>query len=249
MDCSKKFFQLVYSAREFFEKNGFSKAVVGLSGGIDSALVAKILTEVLGAKNVTAISMPLNSKVSKTNVEDAKNWAKALGINFLLQPLNGFAKPFNKLKWKKSKIAFGNSIARLRMNILYNFANSKKAIVAGTGNRTELLLGYFTKYGDGGVDVLPIGSLYKTEVIELAKFLKLPKNIVEKTPTAGLWQGQTDEGEIGMKYSEMDSILKAIVDERMAIEDAKKKFDSKKAEIIEKRLKESWHKLEMAKIL
>jgi len=249
LDCEKAFTSIVLQTRIFFKNANSSKAVLGLSGGIDSALVAKILAKAIGAENVFAISMPLNEKISKQDISHAKNWAKALKINFYLLPISEFAKPFEKLKWKQSKISKGNSFARLRMNILYNFANSQNAIVAGTGNRTELSLGYFTKYGDGGADVLPIGSIYKTKVIEMAKFLKLPKEIIEKKPTAGLWQGQTDEKEIGMKYCEMDSILKALIDEKKPVEIVKKEFGSKNVEIILKRIENAKHKLCLAKIL
>lgn len=249
MDCEKVFSKLVLETRKFFKESGCNKSVLGLSGGIDSALVAKILAKALGSKNVFAISMPLNEKVSKHDVLDSKNWAKSIGINFCIQPIESFAKPFEKLNWKQGKIAKGNSIARLRMNVLYNFANSQNALVAGTGNKTELLLGYFTKYGDGGADVLPIGNLYKTQVIELAKFLKLPKSIVEKKPTAGLWHGQTDEGEIGMKYAEMDFILKALIDKKKEISLVKKEFGSKNVEIILKRMGNAKHKLCLAKVL
>ncbi len=202
--------KIIDEIRNFFKKNGFSKAVIGLSGGVDSALVSKLSVLALGKENVTAILMPNKGISSDESVLDAENFSKSLEITYHIVPIKNFLDLYNHLDWKASKEAKINIQARIRMTILYHYANSHKALVLGTGNKTEIQLGYFTKYGDGATDILPIANLYKTEVWEMAKELNLPKEIVEKTPSAELETGQSDEGEIGMNYSEIDRILMKI---------------------------------------
>ncbi len=198
---------IISNLKAFLDQNGFKKAVVGLSGGVDSALTAKLGVEVLGKENVFGILMPHEGVSNPQNVTDAENWAKAMGIDYKIIPINDFESPFEELHWGHEGIAEMNIKARIRANILYHYANTHDAIVLGTGNKTEEVIGYFTKYGDGAVDVLPIGSLLKTEVWEAGKLLGLPEEIINKTPTAELQSGQTDEAEIGMTYAEMDEIL------------------------------------------
>ncbi len=200
--------RLVVALRAFVASTGLTEVVLGLSGGVDSALVAKLAVLALGQEHVTALVLPFTGVTDPANVKDAEEWAAALGIACKTIPINGFAEPYAALPWKASLMATMNLKARLRATILYHHANTHGALVLGTGNKTEATLGYCTKYGDGACDVLPIGSLYKTEVWEAAKVLGLPRAIIEKTPTAELLPGQTDEGEIGMSYSEMDSILR-----------------------------------------
>jgi NAD+ synthase len=199
---------IVANLKSFFQSANKQKAVVGLSGGVDSSLVTKIAVIALGNGNVTALILP-NLDINQTeSVKDAESWAKELGIKYHIIPINDCLKSFDKMPWKATEMADMNSQARARTCILYHFANSNDALVLGTGNKTELTLGYFTKYGDGACDILPIGSLYKTDVWEAAKELGLPDKIINKTPSAGLAPGQTDEGEIGVSYKEMDEILK-----------------------------------------
>lgn len=188
--------------------------VVGLSGGVDSSLTAYLAVKALGRKKVIGIMMPERGGSSKndTDLRDASRLAKKLGIKYRVHTLNPILKsyPFSS----QNRYAFGNLKARIRMSILYHYANSLGYLVAGTGNRSELLRGYFTKYGDGGVDILPIGDLYKTEVWEMARALGLPREIVEKAPSAGLWTGQTDEGEMGIRYAQLDSILYLLTEKK-----------------------------------
>jgi len=180
--------------------------VIGLSGGLDSALVATLSSRALGSENVLGVLMP-SATNSPHDIHDARLIAEKLGIQTHIVPIKSILDSFKIHFEHHDERALGNLAARIRMCILYYYANHLNYLVAGTGNKSELSIGYFTKYGDGGCDLLPIGSLYKTEVRELAKSMGLPQEIVDRTPTAGLWPGQTDEGEIGMRYSELDKIL------------------------------------------
>jgi len=195
----------------FLKKNVQGKPVViGLSGGIDSAVIAYLAVEALGKDNVHGYILP-----SSTNADEdarlATEVATSLGVSYetvSIEPiLNTFKTSLSDLT---TDHAIGNLKARIRMSILYAKANSIGSIVLGTGNKTECMIGYYTKYGDGGVDILPIADLYKHEVRGLAKELGVPQDIIEKKPTAGLWEGQYDEDEIGMNYDRLDAILEAI---------------------------------------
>lgn len=200
--------KIVGGLKDFFEEAGFTKAVIGLSGGVDSALTAKLAVLALGKANVTALMMPNRGTSSDHSLSDAIAFAEELGIRYHVVSIGDSVDRYKKLPWKESEEAAMNIQARIRMTALYHYANSHKALVLGTGNKTEETLGYFTKYGDGACDVLPIGNLYKTEVWKIAEELGLPEAIVKKTPSAELKEGHTDEGEIGMSYTEIDAVLK-----------------------------------------
>jgi len=206
----QKIDRIIKNLKAFCDSTGRSKVVIGLSGGIDSALTAKLATMALGAENVTGIMMPNDRLTHPQNVEDAENLANLLGINYKVAPISPFIETFEYLPWAESPIAKMNIQPRVRANILYHFANSHDALVLGTGNKTESMLGYSTKYGDSACDAQVIASLYKTEVWEASRLLELPKEIIEKTPSAELAEGQTDESDIGMSYQEMDEILQKI---------------------------------------
>lgn len=181
---------------------GDRKAIIGISGGIDSAVVADLCIRALGKEKVLGISMPYCSN----NTEDAELVAKHLGMDCRKVNIKDIADSFDFLT--PDKTSTGNIMARVRMVILYSFANQIDGIVVGTGNKSEISVGYFTKYGDGGSDVLPIGDLYKTEIYEVAQILCLPEKIINKKPSADLWEGQTDEGEMGIAYKDLDAVLK-----------------------------------------
>jgi NAD+ synthase len=178
-------------------------AVVGISGGIDSAVVAALCVRALGKERVLGLMMP-EEKPEK----EAPLCIKWLGIRGRLLPIKKQVEAVvATLRPRPAKDVLGNIKARLRMLNLYTEANGSHLLVVGTGNKSELLTGYFTKYGDGGVDLLPIGDLYKTQVREMAEALGVPEVIRKLVPTAGLYPGQTDEGELGISYPELDRVL------------------------------------------
>lgn len=186
---------------------GAAGAVVGMSGGVDSSVVAVLCKKALG-ENVLGVIMPSNS--SPDDEKDAMLVAEKFKIKTARVELKKIFEEFIKALPPGSKLAEANLKPRLRMSTLYYLANTRNYIVAGTGNKSEEMIGYFTKYGDGGVDILPIGGIYKKQVRELARHLGIPDRIITKAPTAGLWPGQTDEGEMGITYENLDRILEAL---------------------------------------
>jgi NAD+ synthase len=182
---------------------------VGLSGGIDSAVSATLCTNAIGKDNIIGLGLPCGS-ISQ-DLEDAKLIANHLGINFDIFDLTPIYERFLDVTssiQRKDKLAKANLKPRLRMMTLYFIGQSKgNSLIVGTSNRVELVIGYFTKYGDGAADFEPIASLYKQEVKKIAEFLNIPGKIITKAPSAGLWPGQTDEGEIGLTYDVIDEII------------------------------------------
>jgi NAD+ synthase len=192
--------------RNYLEKSGCSRVVVGLSGGIDSAATAALAQAALGSRNVRGLILPYRDG-NPADVEDAlllcrtfKLKSRVIDISPMIE---AYFHDFPRANWMRR----GNKMARERMSILYDWAAYHDALVLGTSNKTELLLGYFTKYGDGAVDLEPLGGLYKCEVRQLASSLGVPEKLVNRTPTAGLWKGQTDEKELGFGYDLLDSLL------------------------------------------
>lgn len=202
--------QLVTGLKSFMDENLKQRVVIGLSGGIDSSLTLKIAVDALGSHKVTGIIMPELGVSSQENIDHAKKLAEFFEVENFYIPINSFLVDYHNLKWGPSEIATMNTKARIRMTILYNFANTKDAIVLGTGNLTELMVGYATKHGDLACDIEVIGSLFKTEVFKLAEHVGLPPEIVQKKPTAELRHGQTDEQDLGGSYRDIDNILRKI---------------------------------------
>ncbi len=194
---------------------GIKRIVIGLSGGIDSTVAAYIAVKALGPKNVLGILMPYKTS-SADSISDALVVVKDLKIKSMLINLTGAVDALakNDPDILKDKVRFGNIMARMRMICLYDQSNEFKGLVLGTGNKTEILLGYTTLYGDSASALNPLGDLYKTQVWQLAELLKCPKQIIKKKPSADLWSGQTDEGELGFTYREADELLYYMIDQR-----------------------------------
>ena len=220
--------------------------VLGLSGGIDSATCLKLAVNALGKERVTALIMP-GKPTRDTNTEDARELAEGLGVETIEIDIGDTVDSFQQnLPFETGKEGLGNIRARTRMAYIYAVANEENLLVLGTGNRTEYLLGYFTKYGDGATDIAPLLDLYKTEVKTLAEHIGLPQKFIEKKPTAGLWEGQTDEDEIGTDYGTMDEVLKLLVDEERSVEDVVENSETGKETVknLEAMYQSSSHKRE-----
>ena len=226
---------------------GVRGVVVGLSGGVDSSTAAALAVKALGAERVLGLIMPDTRTTPKADVNDALELASSLGIEHYVIEIDKMCDEIatkNPLYDPDDVVAVGNVRARVRMTLLYYAANRRKLMVLGAGDRSEILLGYYTKYGDGGVDILPLGSLFKTQVRKLAKHLGLPSKIAEKPSSPRLWPGQTAEGELGFSYEEADLVLHCLVDRRMKQEKTAKAtgVDLKTVREIARRIKESSHK-------
>jgi NAD+ synthase len=189
------------------KESGAKGIVIGLSGGIDSSLVAVLSKKAMGS-NILGVIMPCHSV--QTDMEHAKELASKFGIRTQTVDLGSIHEMLMKSLPAGNELARANLKPRLRMLTLYYFANSLGYLVAGTDNRTESFTGYFTKYGDGGVDILPISHLLKTEVRVMSKELGIPEDIITKPPSAGLWDGQTDEKEMGITYENLDMIIQGL---------------------------------------
>ncbi len=211
---------IVKGLREFLKETGLKGLVLGMSGGVDSSLAAALAAQAVGPENVHALLLPEVGLSSPEGIRDAEEWAKTLGVNYQRVDINPFLEPLSRIPWERSKVAVMNAKPRIRMLLLYDLANSKGLIVVGAGNKTELLLGYFTKHGDGACDVLPLGDLYKTQVWQLAEHVGVPERIVKKVPTAELAPGQTDEGEMGLSYRMADVVLHLCVEKGRPPEEA-----------------------------
>jgi NAD+ synthase len=172
---------------------------------VDSTVVATLAKEAVGRNRVLALILPIHSQIQ--DLRDARLVAQKLGLKTKTVDLSKMYDNFIKVLPKANKLSRANLKPRLRMAVLYYFANKLNYLVCGTGNKSELMVGYFTKYGDGAADILPIGGLLKTQVRKLARKFKIPEQIISKPPTAGLWPNQTDEGEMGITYPELDDIL------------------------------------------
>ncbi len=199
--------------REELGKAGFSQGLLGLSGGLDSSLCAALAAQALGPDNVLGVMMPYGESFTADR-EDAERLAERLGIRTERVDIRPMVDAYFARHPAEDRMRRGNKMARERMAILYDLSARDHALILGTSNKTELLIGYGTLHGDMACAINPLGDLYKTQVRQLAAHLGLPERIRTKPPTAGLWSGQTDEDELGMSYEELDRILYRLVDER-----------------------------------
>lgn len=199
--------------RSEITRAGFERAVLGLSGGLDSTLACYLAAEALGPQNVLAVRMPYRTS-SQDSLDHAQMVIDALGVQTLTVPITEMVDPLFARFPDANNTRRGNAMARARMIVLYDQSEAFRGLVVGTGNKTEILLGYSTLYGDSASALNPIGDLYKTQVRQLARAIGVPEPIVAKPPSADLWVGQTDEGELGFRYEEVDKLLYLLVDER-----------------------------------
>ncbi|MBZ4672994.1 NAD+ synthase [Deferribacterales bacterium Es71-Z0220] len=200
------------------EKIGLKNVVVGLSGGIDSALSATLATKALGRERVHLYYLPYKTSSSQSR-EDAQAVADYLKVNLEEVEITNFVEPYFNTQNGMSKLRKGNVMARMRMIVLFDKSAEVGGMVLGTSNKTELLLGYGTWYGDLASAINPIGDLYKTQVWKLSEYLEIPTQVITKKPTADLWEGQTDENELGFSYQQVDKLLFKMIDERYSTEE------------------------------
>lgn len=206
---------------EFIQRSideaGLEGGVVGLSGGLDSAVTLCLSILALGTKNVLALILPYKES-DPENIKDAEELAKKLCVRAIKLDITNLVEPFFSVRKGIDRIRKGNYLARIRMAILYDFSKEYRYMVLGTGNKSERLLGYTTIWGDMACGIAPIGDLYKTQVKALGGELGIPERIIQKTPSADLWKGQTDEGELGISYSRADLILHMFYDLRWGVD-------------------------------
>ncbi len=222
-----------------YSKNG---VIFGLSGGIDSGVIAYLCAKSMKEKTL-ALIMP-DSKISpKEETEDAIKIVDTLGINYKLIDINSIHKEYYNVL-EPNDLALGNLRARIRKNLLYYYANSKNLLVLGSSDKSEFNIGYFTKFGDGAADLLPIVSLYKTQIRQIAKELGLPNNIITKKSSPNLWPNHVAESEIGATYDEIDCILYCIIDKKLSVDEtvSQTKIESETVEKIYQLYKKSEHK-------
>jgi NAD+ synthase len=233
---------LVGFIRNEVRKVGFERVVLGLSGGVDSSLVATLAAEALGAANVLGLIMPYKTSDPKSK-SDALQVARQLSIQHREIDINPQIEAYFERFPEADQKRRGNKMARERMTILYDQSWAWRALVIGTSNKTELLLGYGTIYGDMASAINPLGDLYKTQVWQLADAIGVPTAIVQKAPSADLWAGQSDETELGFQYRMIDQLLYYLVEQRYSVEELKRLgFDERFIEDIVRRIRENQYK-------
>jgi NAD+ synthase len=235
---------------EFIESRvkmaGADGVVVGLSGGLDSTVAAYLAERALGKERVLALLLPESGVSAEQDRGDARMVADLLGIRHEEIDISEILECYFRVLEPRPvpRIVSGNLKARIRMTVIYWHANLSNLLVLGTGNKTEIMLGYSTKYGDSAADLMPLAGLYKGDVLGLGAHLSIPKRILAKKPTAGLWPGQTDEEELGISYEEADGILRRIED-GLGYNELTKSYNASKVDLVLERVRRSQHKREL----
>lgn len=215
--------KIVSFLKKTFSEQKIEKAVIGISGGVDSAASLCLLSRSIPMENITALYLPYFEEDDLEELFDSLKMSEDQLINFPIEEMVDEISDELEIA-DEDLVRRGNVMARVRMIVLYDFAKANNALVVGTENKSEYLLGYFTRFGDGASDIEPILHLYKTQVYSLAKHLGIPSSILTKKPSAGLWEAQTDEGEFGFSYKEADPVLYRFFDKKETIEGITKDF-------------------------
>ncbi len=215
--------------KTYVENASCKSIVLGLSGGVDSAVCALLCKDALGTHNVQCVFLP-DETTPTLDCKHVKLFVNTFQLNCTEIDISSFVSSFHEALKQKKRLTLANIKPRVRMILLYEYANETDSLVCGTSNKSEILVGYFTKYGDGGVDFQPLGDLYKTQIFQLARYLKVPAPIIRKPPTAGLWVGQTDEKELRMSYKTLDEILYGL-EQKIDIGEIQKSSSASKEQI------------------
>jgi NAD+ synthase len=199
------------------EKTGIKKVVIGLSGGLDSAVVAVLAQKAFG-ENLLCVKMP-SQYSSQSSLDDADELCRDFGLNAITCSIEPMLRAYEEMNPHLNNLRKGNFSSRMRMSTLFDISARENALVLGTSNKSELMLGYGTLYGDLASAINPIGDLYKSEVFELAEYLGVSLSIIKKPPSADLWDGQSDEADLGYTYAQLDGAMKLYVEERLSREE------------------------------
>jgi NAD+ synthase len=230
--------------REYLEEAGIEKVVIGLSGGVDSAVAYNLAVRAIGVENVIPVMLP-NGSAGTEAMRWACEVAKVFGTVPKTRDISPIVKAAAAVNGCNNPRRLGNIAARARMMVLYDIAASERAIVLGTENKTEHYLAYFTKAGDEVSDIELIRDLWKTQVWELARYIEVPSGVVEKPPTADLWNGQTDEEELGFTYKEADLILEGLIEKKLSVEELQAQDLSEKSiRRVQRRMQQTAFKLQ-----
>ncbi|MCK4654993.1 MAG: NAD+ synthase [Candidatus Cloacimonetes bacterium] len=243
IDLNEEISNIVDFIQNELKKAGFSKVIIGLSGGLDSSVVAALCVRAISMENVLGVMMPY-WRSHPNSLKHAKELSKILGIKYEIIDISPMVDVyFDKFESEVNYIRRGNRMARERMCILYDLSAKYRALVVGTGNKSEIMVGYCTQYGDNACAFEPIGHIYKTEVANIAKLLKLPESVINKKPTADLWADQTDEKEMDITYKRLDEILYNLLDLELEKEEITKKgFSQGEIEKVQRMIKKSGFK-------